>query len=96
MVTKDKEQLKAVTNYFDFIINTVSAQLDLASYVNLLRRDGTMILLGVPTEAPATARLQPHRQAPPRGWLAHRRHRRNPGNAGLLRRAQHHVGHRND
>ncbi len=52
VVTKDKEQLKAVTNYFDFIINTVSAQLDLATYVNLLRRDGTMILLGVPTEAP--------------------------------------------
>ncbi|WP_223650524.1 NAD(P)-dependent alcohol dehydrogenase [Hymenobacter psoromatis] len=52
VATKDKEQLKAVTNYFDFIINTVSAQLDLGTYVNLLRRDGTMILLGVPTEAP--------------------------------------------
>jgi uncharacterized zinc-type alcohol dehydrogenase-like protein len=52
VVTKDKEQLKSVTNYFDFIINTVSAQLDLASYVNLLRLDGTMILLGVPSEAP--------------------------------------------
>ena len=46
---------KSITKrYFtsDFIINTVSAQLDLATYVNLLRRDGTMILLGVPTEAP--------------------------------------------
>ena len=52
VATKDQEQLKAVTNYFDFIINTVSAQLDLGTYVNLLRRDGTMILLGVPTEAP--------------------------------------------
>ena len=52
VATKDKEQLKAVGNYFDFIINTVSAQLDLPTYVNLLRRDGTMILLGVPTEAP--------------------------------------------
>ena len=52
VVTSDKAQLKAVGNYFDFIINTVSAQLDLASYVNLLRRDGTMILLGVPSEAP--------------------------------------------
>ena len=52
VVTKDKEQLKAVGNYFDFIINTVSAQLDLAGYVNLLRREGTMILLGVPSEAP--------------------------------------------
>jgi len=52
VVTKDAEQLKSVGNYFDFIINTVSAQLDLATYVNLLRRDGTMILLGVPSEAP--------------------------------------------
>jgi uncharacterized zinc-type alcohol dehydrogenase-like protein len=52
VVTKEEDQLKSVANYFDFIINTVSAQIDLATYVNLLRRDGTMILLGVPTEAP--------------------------------------------
>ena len=52
VVTKDKEQLKLVSNYFDFIINTVSAPLALAAYLNLLRRDGTMILLGVPPEAP--------------------------------------------
>lgn len=52
IVTKDQEQMKSVANYFDFIINTVSAQLDLTAYVNLLRREGTMILLGVPTEAP--------------------------------------------
>ncbi len=52
VVTKDKEQFKSVRNYFDFIINTISAQIDLGAYVNLLRRDGTMILLGVPTEAP--------------------------------------------
>ncbi|GAC1384020.1 MAG: NAD(P)-dependent alcohol dehydrogenase [Hymenobacter sp.] len=52
VITKDAEQLKSVTNYFDFIINTVSAPLDLAAYLNLLRRDGTMILLGVPPEAP--------------------------------------------
>jgi uncharacterized zinc-type alcohol dehydrogenase-like protein len=52
VVTKDQDQLRSVTNYFDFIINTVSAPLDLGQYVNLLRRDGTMILLGVPPEAP--------------------------------------------
>ncbi|MGI4874267.1 MAG: NAD(P)-dependent alcohol dehydrogenase [Janthinobacterium lividum] len=52
VVTSDKAQFKAVGSYFDFIINTVSAQLDLTQYLNLLRRDGTMILLGVPTEAP--------------------------------------------
>ena len=52
IVTKDEAQLKSVGNYFDFILNTVSAPLDLGQYVSLLRRDGTMILLGVPPEAP--------------------------------------------
>ena len=52
VVTKDEAQLRSVSNYFDFIINTVSAPLDLAAYLGLMRRDGTMILLGVPPEAP--------------------------------------------
>ncbi len=38
---------------FDLIINTVSAPLDLSQYLGLLKRDGTMVLLGVP-EKPAT------------------------------------------
>ena len=50
--TKDPEALKNVNNYFDFIINTVSASHDINTYLQLLRRDGTMILLGVPPEAP--------------------------------------------
>lgn len=52
VLTKDEKALKQVKNYFDFIINTVSAPHDLGMYVTLLRRDGTMILLGVPPEAP--------------------------------------------
>ena len=52
VVTKDAAQLAAARSSFDFIINTVSAPLDMAAYLNLLRRDGTMILLGVPPEAP--------------------------------------------
>ncbi|WP_210485780.1 NAD(P)-dependent alcohol dehydrogenase [Rufibacter aurantiacus] len=52
VVTKDPEALKQVTGYFDFIINTVSAKVSLDMYASLLRRDGTMILLGVPPEAP--------------------------------------------
>ncbi|MBG8554139.1 NAD(P)-dependent alcohol dehydrogenase [Hymenobacter guriensis] len=58
VVTKDKAALKSVSNYFDFIINTVSAPLDLSQYVSLLRRDGTMILLGVPPEAPQLPAFQ--------------------------------------
>ncbi|GGK85044.1 NAD(P)-dependent alcohol dehydrogenase [Rufibacter glacialis] len=52
VVTKDQEALKEVSSYFDFIINTVSAKVSLDMYASLLRRDGTMILLGVPPEAP--------------------------------------------
>lgn len=50
VVTKDPEQLKKVTNSFDFIIDTVSAPHDYNLYLSLLKRDGTMILLGVPPE----------------------------------------------
>ncbi|MBC3784793.1 NAD(P)-dependent alcohol dehydrogenase [Spirosoma utsteinense] len=52
VVTKDPEAMNDIQNYFDFIINTVSAPLDLNAYLALLRLDGTMVLLGVPPEAP--------------------------------------------
>lgn len=52
VVTKDAEAMNGIGNYFDFIINTVSAPLDMNAYLGLLRLDGTMVLLGVPSEAP--------------------------------------------
>jgi len=55
VVTKDAAALAAVKNYFDFIIDTASANHDLNLYLSLLRLDGTMILLGVPPEAPQVA-----------------------------------------
>jgi uncharacterized zinc-type alcohol dehydrogenase-like protein len=55
VVTKDEAQMKAFANYFDFILNTVSAPLDMNAYLNLLRLDGTMVLVGVPPEAPQVA-----------------------------------------
>lgn len=36
---------------FDFILNTVSAPHDVNAYLNLLRRDGTMIVVGVPPKS---------------------------------------------
>jgi uncharacterized zinc-type alcohol dehydrogenase-like protein len=47
-VTKDAEQFAKLKNSFDFIIDTVSAEHDIASYLQLLKVDGTMILLGIP------------------------------------------------
>ncbi|MFN8308427.1 MAG: NAD(P)-dependent alcohol dehydrogenase [Chitinophagales bacterium] len=55
VVTKNAAAVREVTNYFDFIIDTVSAQHDLNFYLSMLRLDGTMILLGVPPEAPQLA-----------------------------------------
>ena len=48
--TTDEEQLKSVTNTFDFILNTVSTPHDYNKYVGLLKTGGTMICVGLPTE----------------------------------------------
>ena len=37
-------------NSFDFILNTVAASHDLDAFLNLLKRDGTMTLVGAPAE----------------------------------------------
>ncbi len=51
-ITKDPDQLKEHRSYFNLLINTVSAKHDLNPYLSLLKVDGTMVLLGVPPEAP--------------------------------------------
>ncbi|MDB5127648.1 MAG: hydroxyacid dehydrogenase [Mucilaginibacter sp.] len=50
VVTSDPEQIKAATGTFDFILDTVSAEHDFNMYLSLLRTDGTMICVGVPSE----------------------------------------------
>lgn len=46
------EQMSAHAGTFDFILDTVSAPHDINAYLELLRRDGTMVLVGVPDKAP--------------------------------------------
>ncbi|MCT8000830.1 NAD(P)-dependent alcohol dehydrogenase [Sphingomonas sanguinis] len=48
IVSKDPEQMAAHANSFDFILNTVAAPHDLDAFLMLLKRDGTMTLVGVP------------------------------------------------
>jgi uncharacterized zinc-type alcohol dehydrogenase-like protein len=48
VLTSDGEQIKGVTGYFDFILNTVSAQHDYNFYLGLLRTNGVMVCVGVP------------------------------------------------
>ena len=53
VLTSNEEQVKKVTGYFDFILDTVSAEHDYNFYLALLRTNGTMVCVGVPP-APAT------------------------------------------
>ncbi|MGH3556189.1 MAG: NAD(P)-dependent alcohol dehydrogenase [Mycobacterium sp.] len=43
---------------FDLVLNTVSASLDLDAYLTLLRRDGTLVMLGVPDKPLALNAMQ--------------------------------------
>lgn len=48
IVSRDEAEMAAHVNSFDFILNTVAASHDLDVYLRLLKRDGTMTLVGVP------------------------------------------------
>ncbi len=56
IVTSDPTQLESVTGYFDFILDTVSAEHDYNQYLTLLRSDGVHICVGAPpTPSPLLA-----------------------------------------
>lgn len=46
--TSDPRTFERLRGSFDMIINTVSVELDMNSYLNLLRLDGTMVIVGLP------------------------------------------------
>ena len=48
VISKDPDQMAQHLNSFDFILNTVAAPHDLDAFMVLLKRDGTMTLVGVP------------------------------------------------
>ena len=64
VVSKSKTEMRAHAGSFDLIINTVAASHDLDAYLQLLNRDGTMVLVGLPDK--------PH-PSPNIGQLIHRR-----------------------
>jgi len=51
VISKNRDEMKAQANRLDFILNTVAAPHDLDAFMALLKRDGTMALVGVPAEA---------------------------------------------
>ena len=48
VVIKDLEELKPLRRRFDLILNTVSAQVDLNTYLATLKINGTMVIIGLP------------------------------------------------
>ena len=46
--TSDPKTFEYLKGYFDLIVNTVSVELDLNQYTNLLALDGTMVIVGLP------------------------------------------------
>lgn len=56
VVSRNADEMAAHTKSFDFILNTVAAPHDLDAFLVLLKRDGTMTLVG----APATSHPSPN------------------------------------
>jgi len=52
IVSKNADEMQKQAGSFDFILDCVSAEHDLNAYLNLLRREGTLCLVGAP-EKPA-------------------------------------------
>jgi uncharacterized zinc-type alcohol dehydrogenase-like protein len=50
VVTSDPDALTPLVRTFDFILDAVSANHDVNAYLNLLKRDGTMTLVGAPED----------------------------------------------
>ncbi len=53
VMTKDPENLKPLASSFDMILDTVAADHDLNTYLNLLNYKGSLVLVGIP-DKPAT------------------------------------------
>lgn len=51
VVSRNAEEMAAHTKSFDLILNTVAAPHDLDAFMGLLKRDGTMTLVGAPSES---------------------------------------------
>ena len=48
IVTKDIKELDKLKQSYDLILNTVSADIDLEPYLQLLKLDGTLVVIGLP------------------------------------------------
>jgi uncharacterized zinc-type alcohol dehydrogenase-like protein len=59
VISRDAAQMKAHANSFDFILDTVAASHSLDAYSTLLKRDGTLVLVGVPENPHPSPNIAP-------------------------------------
>jgi uncharacterized zinc-type alcohol dehydrogenase-like protein len=50
VISKNQAEMQKHSRSFDFILDTVSAEHDLNAYIELLKRDGTLTLVGAPEQ----------------------------------------------
>jgi alcohol dehydrogenase (NADP+) len=55
IVSRNAGEMQKHTGSFDFILDTISADHDINAYINLLRRDGNLTLVGAPAKPLAVA-----------------------------------------
>jgi uncharacterized zinc-type alcohol dehydrogenase-like protein len=55
VISKDEAQMAAHAATFDSILDTVAAAHDLNAYLNLIKRDGDLVLVGAPEKPLAVA-----------------------------------------
>ena len=55
VVSKNPEALAQRANTLDFILDTVSAAHDLTPYLQMLKLNGSLVMVGIPTKAPEVA-----------------------------------------
>lgn len=55
VISRHRDEMKKQTGSFDFILDAVSADHDINAYIDLLRRDGTLTLVGAPEKPLAVA-----------------------------------------
>ena len=96
VISRNPDEMKAHYESFDFILDCVSAQHPIEDYIALLKREGDADAGGRPRGPAADPGLQRDLAAPLVRGVADRRHRGDPGDAGLLRQARPDGGCRGD
>ena len=59
VISKNADEMEKHAGTFDFILDAVSADHDINAYLQLLKRDGTLMLVGAPADAARTLGVQP-------------------------------------